>query len=128
VPLVDAHLDLTTANVLLAGDDIAVVDWAEAHGGCLPLVDLLYAAADACAAADSYRDRAAAFRSASYERLVHPHENRIAHALGLQPAVRELCLHATWLHHAVNELRGTATQTPFRRIVEEVARRATAAA
>jgi hypothetical protein len=129
LPLVDAHLDLTMTNVLLRpGGGIAIVDWAEARGGCLPLVDLLYAAADAVAAANSYRDRAAAFRGASYDRLVRVHEERIARALGLQPAVRELCMHACWLHHACNELRAGATTTPFRHIVVEIARRVTAGA
>lgn len=124
--LVTAHLDLTMANVLLTrGGGIAVVDWAQARSDFLPLVDLLYAAADAAAAAHSYRDRADAFHSDAYARLVRVHEERSAKELGLGPDVRELCFHACWLHHARNELEAGATDAPFRRIVAAVAANAT---
>jgi len=125
LPLVDAHLDLTLANVLLAGGGrLSIVDWAEARSGCLPLVDLLYAAADAAAAADPAGDRASAFLGGAYDRLVAVHERRLARALGVSDPARELCFHACWLHHARNELQRGSAPAPFRRIVEAAAARA----
>jgi hypothetical protein len=134
LPLVAAHLDLTMANVLLTHNEgIAVVDWVQARAACLPLVDFFYAVADAAAAADAYGDRVAAFRSCfaggGRWELPRRREPQLTQALDISPAVRELCFHACWLHHAANELRGGAGgPAPFARIVELVAAETSATA
>jgi hypothetical protein len=129
IPLVAAHLDLTMANVLLVGrGKLAVLDWEHARARGLPLGDLFYAAADAAAASGSYRDRVTAFRScfepgARWRADVWEQERRLADALEVAPEMRELCFHACWLHHAVNELHagGDDAAAPFREIVQAVA-------
>ena len=67
LPTVAAHGDLTMSNVLLGEGAPGVVDWEASTATGVPLRDLLYAAVDATAAADGYRDRlapsSAAFRT-----------------------------------------------------------------
>jgi hypothetical protein len=129
LPTVVGHLDLTMANVLLRGrGEIAVVDWEHARDGCLPLVDVFYAAADAAAAATSYHDRVDAFGSCfapegRWSAEVSERVMGISRALGLVPENRQLCFHACWLHHAANEQRAATggVRTPFRDIVAVLA-------
>jgi hypothetical protein len=103
LPVVARHNDLTMWNVRVSGDsDLAVLDWAEADVG-LPLTDLFYAAADAAAACDRYRDRVGALRG--WLRASAPIRERLRTSLGLSAEVAELCFHACWLHHADNEQR-----------------------
>lgn len=130
VPLVSAHNDLTMANVLVAGSgSLGVVDWEAARADGLPLTDFFYSAADAAAAASRYDDRTAAFvdcfgptgnRSAALGEL----ETSLRRALGLSPAVAQLCFHACWLHHGANEHRAVGSDSrarPFLEIVRWVA-------
>jgi len=134
LPLVTAHLDLTMANVLLTpSGKIAVVDWVQSRAEYLPLVDLFYAAVDAAAAADAYRDRVQAFRTCfgagTRAVAVQRQELTLTRALDVAAPVRELCFHACWLHHAANEFRASGGEPgPFRGIVEVLAARAATAA
>jgi hypothetical protein len=103
LPVVARHNDLTMWNVRLDGDSgIGVLDWAEADMG-LPLTDLFYGVADAAAACDRYRDRVAALRSGLG--TITPLRERLQASLGLSDEVVELCFHACWLRHALNERR-----------------------
>jgi hypothetical protein len=133
LPLVTAHLDLTMANVLLTpSGKIAVLDWVQSRAEYLPLVDFFYAAVDAAAAANGYRDRVQAFRSCFGAGVraasVRHQELTLTRALDVAAPVRELCFHACWLHHAANELRRGDDSGPFRGIVELLAARAATAA
>jgi hypothetical protein len=131
VPLVAAHNDLTAANILLADDGrLGVVDWEESGERCLPLGDLSYAAVDAMAAVDGYRDRAGAFAACS-QRVGGPSTltrrlvTTSARALDLPREIIELCLHACWLGHAANELERdvAAGVRPFGDIAADIAGR-----
>jgi hypothetical protein len=103
LPVVARHNDLTMWNVRLDGDSgIGVLDWAEADMG-LPLTDLFYAAADAAAACDGYRDRVASLRSRMG--ALTPLRERLRASLGMSDEIVELCFHACWLRHALNERR-----------------------
>ena len=126
---VASHGDLTSANILV--DDpahLGVVDWEEASEATLPLLDFFYATADAVAALEAYADRpasvAACFATGGhYADHVAGLTGAIADALEIAPAVRELCFHACWLHHAANEA-GRARERgvgPFGAILREVA-------
>ena len=131
IPSVATHNDLTMWNVLLdERGSIGVLDWAEAERAGLPLTDFFYALADAAAACDRYRSRLEAVRSC-FERggartpAVAALEQRLSAPLGLTTAATELCFHACWLRHALNEQRaGHATERPFLEIVRWQARRA----
>jgi hypothetical protein len=110
VPFVAVHNDLTMFNVLLDGGRLGVVDWEAASGHGLPLTDFAYAAVDAVAAADRYADRLHAFTDSfasesRYSRLIAAAHLRFVSALDIPPEVAELCLHASWLQHAVNATR-----------------------
>jgi hypothetical protein len=121
VKLVAAHNDLTTANVLVeGGSSLAVVDWESAEPEGLPLADLLYAVADAQAAAHSFADRPGAFVASLDRQALH--EARLVERLGLHPLVADACFHACWLHHAVNERRSVEPDagTPFLEIVRAI--------
>ena len=121
-----AHGDLTTANVLLDGDTIGLVDWEEATAEAPPFVDLPYALADAAAARDRFRDRPGAF-----ERLFGSDApdagiaaSLLARAVverGLHPAALSLAFHACWLHHAANDVRRGVADRPFVAIAAAVA-------
>ena len=132
VPLVAAHNDLTMWNVRLGEEGaLGILDWAEAEHDALPLMDLFYAVADAAAACDGYRDRVAAARSCfepdgARAAEVLPLTERATAALGLSPAVAELCFHACWLRHAANERAADAADGPFAEIVRWLAQRAEA--
>jgi hypothetical protein len=124
VPLVAAHHDLTTANVLV-GESLGIVDWDAAEAAALPLTDFFYAAADARAAADGFRDRVGAFaRTFAADGTpapdVEPLQARLVAALGLDPHVVRLSFHACWLRHAANELAQSGPG-PFGEIARRVA-------
>ena len=129
-PLVAAHNDLTMWNLLLdPGGGLGVVDWESAEEAALPFKDLLYATADAAAAADSrYGDRLGAVRTcfapggaraAATARL----RAALATELGATPELEQLCWHACWLGHAANEATATGRRgpRPFLEIVRWVA-------
>src|SRR5438128_7942448 len=62
IPLVGTHNDLTMSNLFLTESGVlGIVDWEAARENGLPLVDFLYAAADAAAAVERYDDRLQAF-------------------------------------------------------------------
>lgn len=124
VPLVAAHHDLTTANVLV-GDGLGIVDWGAAEAAALPLTDFFYAAADARAAANGFRDRVGAFGETfapdgTPTTDVAPLHSRLVATLALEPAVVEVCFHACWLRHAANELAQSGPG-PFVEISRRVA-------
>src|SRR5207302_1122894 len=111
----------TMANVLLGRrGGIGIVDWDTVRADGLPLVDFLYAAVDAHAAADRYRDPAASFDACVASPEVEAHRARLAAALGLEPAVAELCFDACWLGHAANESKRPEGTRPFLRIARRV--------
>jgi len=110
LPAVAAHNDLTTANVLVAGDRIGIVDWEFATARDLPLRDLVYATVDAHLAAGRFPSRAAAFEACYLESgaeadAARRHLARARAALGLTRDAVLACFHACWLEHAANDLR-----------------------
>jgi hypothetical protein len=111
IPLVYVHGDLTMPNVLVrAGGPLAIVDWEAAHPAGWPLGDYVYAAVDAFAARDRYRDRGAAFDACFRPdqptgRMVHQACLRLARAIDLSPQAAAIAFHSCWLHHADNESR-----------------------
>jgi aminoglycoside phosphotransferase (APT) family kinase protein len=123
MPLVAAHQDLTSANVLVRDDGaIGVVDWASASPHALPLGDLVYALVDAQAAADRYADPAASFALCfAPGGLAEEPVARAAASLGLDEAAVELCVHACWLGHARNEAARPEGTRPFLRILRRLA-------
>jgi hypothetical protein len=129
MPRVAAHHDLTMWNIRLGeAGGLGVLDWAEAEREALPLTDLFYALADAAAACDGYRSRAAAARSCfepggARAATVAPLTERLRARLGLSPEAVELCFHACWLRHAANEADRGSVPRPFAEIVSWLARR-----
>ena len=132
IPFVAAHNDLTAANILV--DDrngLGIVDWEEASASCLPLGDLVYAAADLAAAGDGYRDRPAAFASAFEHEGTFAESTRAllasaVRARGLDAPGVDLCFQACWLRHARNELDEAASRDMPERPFLDVLRRASA--
>ncbi len=128
VPWVNTHNDLTMANVLQDVDGrIHVVDWEVARARGLPLADFWYAVCDAATACGS-QDRATMFNhcflaGGALNALVAPHDRRLREIVGGSPEWLELCFHACWLQHAVNEqAEGTADESsPFLAIVNALA-------
>ena len=131
IPLVATHNDLTMSNVFIADSGaLGIVDWEAGRDDGFPLVDFVYAAADAAAALERYCNRPQACvecfsdagRHASSVRLLNA---RLAQALELEPALAKLCFHACWLHHAANEHRssGDGDSRPFLEILRWVAKR-----
>jgi hypothetical protein len=128
VPWVHTHNDLTMANVLQDRDGrISVVDWEVARVRGLPLADFWYSACDAATACGS-QDRATMFnhcflQGGDLNALVAPHEQRLREIVGGPPEWLELCFHACWLQHAVNEqIEGMADEnSPFLAIVNALA-------
>ncbi|MDQ5819915.1 MAG: aminoglycoside phosphotransferase family protein, partial [Actinomycetota bacterium] len=125
VPLVAAHHDLTTANVLV-GYGLGVVDWDTAEAAALPLTDFFYAVADARAAADGFADRAGSFGATfaadgTPAAEVAELQARLVSALGLDRDVVDLAFHACWLRHAANEAARADATRPFGEIVRRVA-------
>ncbi|MDX6515384.1 MAG: hypothetical protein QOH73_1050 [Gaiellaceae bacterium] len=129
---VAVHHDLTMANVLLGdGVPIGVVDWEMAREDGLPLVDLVYAIADAAAARERYTARPEAFDEmfgAQPATLATRLVGRQTEDLNLEPRLIRVCFHACWLHHAANEARVSPGGGPFLAILERVARAPSAVA
>ena len=130
LPTVAAHGDLTMSNVLLGEGPPGIVDWEAATATGVPLRDLLYAAVDATAARDGYRDRLAAFLRCFPDRTVTTsHLGRLLDQLrqvaGLTEATTTLCIHACWLQHAADEQtkRTPGESRPFLGIVQRLAER-----
>jgi len=125
VPLAPSHNDLTMWNVLVDGNGgIGIVDWEAAEEAALPLKDFFYAAVDAVAATQGYRDRPAAAREClapggKRVALVAGFETRIAAAVGADAQLSAISLHACWLGHAMNEHVGArpSDDRPFLQIV-----------
>ena len=131
VPWVNTHNDLTMANVLQDTDGgICVVDWEVARARGLPLADFWYSVCDAATACGA-QDRATMFNHCFLEgglhtALVAPHEQRLREIVGGPPEWLELCFHACWLQHALNEQteKGADESSPFLAIVNALARSA----
>jgi hypothetical protein len=123
---VERHGDLTAANILLDQSTmLGVVDWEEASDNALPLADFFYAAADAVAAVGRYADRSGSVRTCfapdgEYAAHVSALTSHFAAALGIAPIISELCFHACWLQHALNEEQ-RAEDGPFRAITRMIA-------
>jgi hypothetical protein len=115
VPFATAHNDLTTWNLLVDRDALAVVDWEAAEREALPLVDLDYLLIDAVAAARRTRQDLVFRRCAAGGRdgrLVNRLHGELRSRLGLDHEVAELARHACWLGHARNEDQRAAPGTP----------------
>jgi hypothetical protein len=131
IPLVYVHGDLTMPNVLVRAEGpLAIVDWEAAHPAGWPLGDYVYAAVDAFAARDRYRDRGAAFDACFRPdqptgRTVHQACLRLGRAIGLPPQAAAIAFHACWLHHADNESRKRAPgeTRPFLAVLQRAATR-----
>jgi hypothetical protein len=125
-PFVATHNDLTMWNILLDEQGgIGVVDWETASAQGFPLVDFFYAVTDAVAAVRGYVDRPQAFAACfaprgSYEHVVGRLLRRFRHAVEIPDAIADLCFHACWLHHAVNEHHssGSSAPRPFFKIMQ----------
>jgi len=131
VPLVATHNDLTMRNVFLMEEGrLGVIDWDGAREEGFPLVDFLYAVTDAAAATRGYVDRPKAFEACFvpggvYAKAVTRFLGRLRRAVEIPDEVAELCFHACWLHHAVNEHRlgRSCGLGPFFAIVQQLHRR-----
>ena len=110
VPLVAAHGDLTMWNILLdKPGSLRVVDWEAARDSSFPLVDFFYAMTDAVVVARGY-DRTRALKECFtpgglYVREITNLLLRVTRAVEIPEGFIELCLHACFLGHAVNERR-----------------------
>ena len=131
VPLVAAHNDLTTSNLLLgAHGELGVVDWEEADAEALPLGDFFYCVTDALTATRRVGGRAVAFdrcfgHAGHYSALATRLGHRLQGAVELPAGVAELSLHACWLRHALNEEAKALPQRgrPFLAIMRALAGR-----
>jgi Ser/Thr protein kinase RdoA (MazF antagonist) len=121
LPLVVAHNDLTTWNVLIDETGrLGVVDWETAHEEALPLVDFFYLVADAVVMAHGgqaqlERHRAVEAFLAPYGAcapIARPLLARLRDALDLPLQAVDLCLHAAFIGHAVNERRRSQPGDP----------------
>lgn len=129
VPFAASHNDLTMWNVLVDDESgIGIVDWEAAEEATLPMKDFFYAAVDAVAATRGYRDRPRAARDClgpGGERaaLVAGLQSRIMTAVGVDPELSVISLHACWLGHALNEHHAARPSDgrPFLQIVEWLA-------
>jgi aminoglycoside phosphotransferase (APT) family kinase protein len=129
MPQVDAHNDLTMANILLDDDGgMGIIDWETGKARALPLVDFFYAITDAVRIACGWADRLDAFRACFaadgvYAPAVARLQARLAAVVNMSADMAELCFHACWLHHAANEHRSShaSEPRPFLRIVQWLA-------
>jgi phosphotransferase family enzyme len=128
LPLVAAHNDLTTWNVLFdAAGHLGVVDWEAARPQALPLVDFFYLATDAVVMAHGGPDQFERYRalevslapSGAHARVIRPWLARLCEALGVPKGCVDLCLHATFIEHALNERRWArpGDPRPFHQLV-----------
>lgn len=126
IPFVAAHNDLTMANLIIdKKDGISVVDWETAQAKNWPLVDFVYSVTDAVLTARSYSDRLDAYKACFDPRgldapIIFRLKARLASTLNLPNEISELCFHACWLHHALNEhrLSGLDDSRPFLRVLQ----------
>ena len=126
VPFVATHNDLTMWNVLLDEHGrLSIVDWEAGREEAFPLVDFFYAMVDAVAATRGYADRLQAFAacfasSGTYTHAVMRLQRRLIQAVVIPAGIVDLCLHACWLHHAVNEYHASepTDSQPFLHIVQ----------
>jgi hypothetical protein len=112
--VVATHNDLTMANVLLDGRRLSILDWEEAQPTGLPLTDLWYALVDALARAQrvTHAEAMLAYNRRAPCRVLDAAEKHAA-ALGVNDDQTKLAFHATWLHHAANEVRRGSVGGPF---------------
>jgi hypothetical protein len=130
-PLVAAHCDLTTSNVLDGpGGRLGVVDWESAQEAGLPLRDLVYGLVDAVWASGRRGSRTQAFEDCfdpggKHHDLARASEARIRRAIGLDDKFAALCFQGCWLQHAADEaaVRTGTDPEPFLEIVERLAGR-----
>ena len=119
VPRVAAHNDLTMWNVLLHGKlGLGIVDWEEASEESLPLVDFVYAVTDAAMLAGSTTDRLMAFESCfapwgAHHSMADRLMLRLRSTLGVSAELVDLCLHACFLRHALNEQHRSDPDDPL---------------
>jgi hypothetical protein len=126
MPFVATHNDLTMANILLARhDQLGIVDWETGQVESWPLVDFHYAITDAVRIARSRLDWTEAFKTCyqpqgSYATNVAVWQEQLQTAVGISSDLAELCFHACWLHHALNEHRVSppGAARPFLQIVQ----------
>lgn len=129
MPFVAAHNDLTMQNVLLdARDQLGIVDWEHGATTAFPLADFFYAMTDAVAAAWGRADRRTAFTACyahggAYAIAATNFQTRLSRAVHVPSAFVDLCFHACWLHHAVNEVQASkhGAPQPFLSIVQWLA-------
>ncbi|MDP8961240.1 MAG: hypothetical protein M3N32_06470 [Actinomycetota bacterium] len=124
IVVVAAHNDLTMANVLESDQRVAVIDWESASPTGLPLTDLWYFLADVSARVrrTGHVDAVAALVAGSS--TAAPFAGALDHltaVLSLPPEQAAIAFHATWLHHAANELSRGERRGPFLRVVQAVA-------
>lgn len=129
IPLVAAHNDLTMWNVLFdTHGNLGIVDWEVSRSEFFPLADFYYSAVDAVFATGHYPDRLSAFNACfmaqgTYSRLIASIQKHLATAIGIDATFGELCFHACWLHHAVNEhlSHHLGASRPFLAIIQQLA-------
>jgi hypothetical protein len=131
-PVVAAHNDLTMWNILYdEAEQLGIVDWNEAREDVLPLGDFFYAMTDAVVMAGSGSDRLQAFEACfapwgKHRQAVAALLLRLKQALSLSDDLIDLCLHACFLRHALNEQRqresaASGEAQPFLQIVRWLA-------
>jgi Phosphotransferase enzyme family len=128
VPLVAAHGDLTMWNILLDNrGSLSIVDWEAARESSFPLVDFFYAMTDTVVVARGY-DRTKALKECFTPGGLCGREVRnlllqVTRALEIPQSFTDLCLHACFLRHAVNEQRMSEASEgqPFLKAVQWLA-------
>jgi hypothetical protein len=129
LPIVAAHQDLTMSNVLWSRKEgLAIVDWESATPAALPLTDFLYSALDAVMTAHAMENQVDGWRAcfaggSGAATLVSELSSTLLEVVPESPALPQLAFHATWLHHAANELDVTipSEPRPFLEIVRQIA-------
>jgi phosphotransferase family enzyme len=135
MPLVATHNDLTMWNIVIdKRGRLGVLDWESARATDLPLKDFFYAMVDAVLATGAYTDRLAAFQACfaqdgTYRPWIARLQRRFTYTRNMPVPVMELCFHACWIQHAVNEhgVGHPGEQRSFFRIVQWLASRPSAA-
>jgi hypothetical protein len=109
MPLVATHNDLTMWNIVIDERGcLGVLDWESACATDLPLKDFFYAMVDAVLATGAYTDRLAAFQACfaldgTYRPLIAELQRRFTYTRNIAVPAMDLCFHACWIQHAVNE-------------------------
>jgi hypothetical protein len=129
IPLVATHNDLNMKNVFLdASGGPGIIDWVTGRDRGLPLADFYYAILDAVIVTQGYREHLRAYArcfspAGDHRDLVNELEQDLVGTLQVGDAVRDLCFHACWLHHAANQLRFSGPEGHFVQIAQRLARR-----